>query len=155
MFILSSFIAFQFVINPIVDSKIERKEVLIATTTAPIILSTEEQEIQTLPETQWSTTTLAYLITKTFPDAPVMLCIAQAESQLRQYQDGEVLRGSYNPQDRGLYQINEHYHLANSKSLGYDIYTVKGNIAYARYLYDRNGTRDWNWSRDKWEDCLR
>lgn len=58
-----------------------------------------------------------------------------------------VYRGQINPHDIGLFQINEVYHAAEAKHRGLDIFTLAGNIAYARVLYDRNGTHDWNWSR--------
>ena len=77
--------------------------------------------------------------------------IALCESGKRQFNDdGSVLRGGYNPQDVGIFQINEHYHLQRSKDLGLDIYTLEGNIGYALLLYQENGTRDWNWSKSCW-----
>lgn len=64
--------------------------------------------------------------------------------------DGSVLRGKINPRDVGVFQINETYHEADAKAAGIDIHTVAGNIAWARVLYERNGTRDWNWSKHCW-----
>lgn len=82
---------------------------------------------------------------------PIMQKIAWCESGHRQFdENGEVLRGRQNPQDVGLFQINEYYHLEDSKKLGYDIYTIEGNIAYALYLYQQQGTTPWNWSRECW-----
>ena len=64
--------------------------------------------------------------------------------------DGTVLRGVANRQDAGYFQINEHYHLKAAKKLGYDIYTEEGNISYALYLYQREGTTPWLASKACW-----
>ncbi len=40
-------------------------------------------------------------------------------------------------------QINEKYHLEESKRLGYDIYSLEGNVKYAKYLYDKEGAKPW------------
>ena len=78
----------------------------------------------------------------------VLIKIAQCESGLRQQNpDGSVLRGRQNPKDVGLFQINEDYWLEESKKVGYDIYTTDGNIAMAKYIYEKRGTRDWGWSK--------
>ena len=65
--------------------------------------------------------------------------------------DGTVLRGVINPQDVGMCQINERYHLADSQRLGYDIYTEAGNWGYGLYLLETQGTKPWNWSRHCWD----
>lgn len=77
--------------------------------------------------------------------------IARCESHLRQFaEEGEVLRGVQNPADVGVFQINEFYHLEKSKTLGYDIYTTRGNIEYAMWLMTKEGVRHWNYSRGCW-----
>ncbi len=79
------------------------------------------------------------------------LAISQCESEHRQFnQDGTVLRGRQNPQDVGLFQINEFYHLEDSKKLGYDIYTAKGNVEYAFHIMKRDGVRHWTYSKPCW-----
>lgn len=73
--------------------------------------------------------------------------IAKCESGIRQYNDdGSVVRGRANPKDVGLLQINEFYHLAASKKLGFNIYTTEGNIAYGKWLYAHEGAKPWSWS---------
>lgn len=80
-----------------------------------------------------------------------MVDIASCESHFRQLnKDGNILRGEQNPLDVGAFQINEHYHLEAAKKMGLDIETLEGNIKYARYLYDTQGTKPWNWSRACW-----
>jgi len=84
-------------------------------------------------------------------DMPVLIDIARCESKFRQWEDnGTVLRGKINKKDVGLFQINEKYHLKASKRLGMDIHTVEGNIAYAKYLYKKEGSTPWNWSGHCW-----
>lgn len=86
-----------------------------------------------------------------FSDIPVMAEIAKCESRFRHYgSDGEVLRGEQVSKDRGVMQINEYYHLEDSQRLGFNIYTLEGNVAYARYLYEKQGTRPWRPSAKCW-----
>lgn len=81
-----------------------------------------------------------------------MVRIAGCESKFRQFDtNGQVLRGIQNPKDRGIFQVNEKYHLAASRALGYNIYTLQGNIAYAKYIYDHQGTQPWDWSKSCWQ----
>ncbi len=47
-------------------------------------------------------------------------------------------------------QINEKYHLKRSQTLGYDIYTLTGNLAYAKRLYEEEGTKPWKASAPCW-----
>ncbi len=84
-------------------------------------------------------------------DKPLMAEIASCESHFRQYEkNGSVLRGRVNNKDVGLFQINEYYHLERSKKLGYDIYSVEGNMAYARRLYSEEGPTPWSSSSPCW-----
>lgn len=54
--------------------------------------------------------------------------------------------------DIGRWQVNDYYHLERAKSLGLDLYTEQDNLTYAILLYNENGTRDWNPSRECWRD---
>lgn len=79
-----------------------------------------------------------------FADIPVMIEVAKCESQFRQFNNkGEVLK---NPGSSavGVFQImgSIHGEFADEK-LGLDIYSLQGNAAYARYLYDKQGTKPW------------
>lgn len=86
-----------------------------------------------------------------FYDIPIMVDISKCESHFRQFsKDGEVYRGKVNNRDVGAMQVNEDYHLATSKKLGIDIHTLEGNMEYARYLYEREGTTPWNSSKPCW-----
>ena len=86
-----------------------------------------------------------------FADIPIMIDIARCESKFRQFDaDGNVLRGKVNTGDIGLMQINEGYHAEAAAKLGVDINTIEGNAAYARYLYEREGTQPWISSSKCW-----
>ncbi len=86
-----------------------------------------------------------------FADAPIMVAIAQCESRFMQFNsDGSVHRGEINDQDVGVMQINEYYHAEVAKKLGLNLYSIQGNVAYGRYLYDKEGTKPWNSSKPCW-----
>jgi hypothetical protein len=75
---------------------------------------------------------------------PELKRIAVCESGGRQFNDdGTVLAGVVNPLDRGRFQINAFYHRDTANSLGFDIETEEGNIAYAKWLYNKEGAKPW------------
>ena len=77
--------------------------------------------------------------------------IARCESGYRHYlADGEVIRGHINPDDLGVMQINTYYHGEAARNLGLDLLDLGQNMAYARHLYENEGTRPWNWSKHCW-----
>lgn len=79
------------------------------------------------------------------------LKIAECESNLRQFgKQGNVLRGIDNPEDVGVFQINETYHLEESQKQGFNIYTAEGNIDYAMSLLKQQGSKPWHWSKKCW-----
>lgn len=86
-----------------------------------------------------------------FADAPVMIEIARCESKFRQYTDaGNPLYGGYQGRMVGIFQVYSDIHDSYAASRGMDIETVAGNIAYARHLYESEGTRPWNSSMACW-----
>lgn len=87
-----------------------------------------------------------------FKDIPIMIKVAQCESQFRQIDasTGEVLRGKENAFDVGVFQINEKYHLERSQKAGINIYSLSGNMKYARALYNDSGTAPWSASQPCW-----
>jgi len=77
--------------------------------------------------------------------------IAYCESGLKQFdKDGKIIRGKVNPDDVGIFQINEKYHLERSRELGMDIYTQSGNIEYAMWMMKKEGVKHWNYSKSCW-----
>ena len=79
-----------------------------------------------------------------------MVKVAFCESTHRHYTDTGVLRGTVDNRDTGVFQINTHYWLDRSIELEHDIFTLEGNIAMARYIYDKYGTRPWYPSEPCW-----
>ncbi|MBX4195860.1 hypothetical protein KW796_02815 [Candidatus Parcubacteria bacterium] len=86
-----------------------------------------------------------------FSDMPQLVRIGQCESHFRQFnKHGQVQRGEKNSYDVGVMQINELYHADEAKALGIDIYTIDGNVAFARKLYERSGDKPWKSSSPCW-----
>ncbi|MBI2024208.1 hypothetical protein HYT00_02385 [Candidatus Giovannonibacteria bacterium] len=81
----------------------------------------------------------------------VMKRIAKCESNDRHFdENGKVLIGKFDTSDIGRYQINRRYWEAESKKLGYDIFSESGNEAFALYLYDKYGSDPWSKSEPCW-----
>lgn len=90
-----------------------------------------------------------------FTEAPILAEVARCESTFRQLGlNGKVLRGNVNPSDIGIMQINEEYHSEQADKLGYDLYTLEGNLAYAKYLYNKEGLKPWRTSAKCWNQPL-
>lgn len=95
--------------------------------------------------------TMSAYVREYFADAPVMAEIARCESHFRHLgADGQILRGTVIPEDVGVMQINTRYHEAKAKEMELDLYSLDGNLAYAKYLYEKQGTKPWNASRPCW-----
>lgn len=82
------------------------------------------------------------LIEAAFPDAPVMLAIAEAESHMRPEAANPVSSA------RGLFQIL--IGTWNAYGCSGDRLDASDNIACARRIYDAEGTRPWNASAHAW-----
>lgn len=117
-----------------------------ATFGAPTALSQSESfELASNPET------LGAYVREYFADAPILADIAWCESRMRHLdKNGELLRGMVDSDDVGVMQINTRYHLEDSKELGLDVYSLKGNLEYARHLYEKQGTKPWLASSPCW-----
>jgi hypothetical protein len=90
-----------------------------------------------------------------FKDIPVLVSIARCESHFRHtLADGSVLHGERDPADIGVMQINARYHAARAKKLGLDLNLLADNMAYARGLYEKQGTAPWNASAPCWNRTL-
>ena len=86
-----------------------------------------------------------------FKDMPVLADIAFCESSFRQYDaNGNILKGKVNKGDLGVMQINKYYHAEKAEELGLDLETTEGNMAYAKYLYSKQGTKPWASSSKCW-----
>lgn len=90
-----------------------------------------------------------------FSDIPVMIQIARCESHFRHtLADGTVLRGKVDSADTGVMQINMRYHSAKAEELGLDLTDMYDNMAYARDLYLRQGTKPWSASSACWSHTI-
>src|SRR5690606_29289590 len=86
-----------------------------------------------------------------FADVPLLAKIAKCESRYRQYDSkGDVLKGEQNRSDRGVMQINLYYHGDTAAKLGLDVHNIDDNVAYARHLYEKQGSKPWNSSSKCW-----
>lgn len=86
-----------------------------------------------------------------FADAPLLAKIGRCESRNRHFNGrGEVLRGEKNTYDRGVMQINLLYHEKTAEKLGLDLHNIDDNVAYARYLYEKQGAKPWMSSSACW-----
>ncbi len=86
-----------------------------------------------------------------YSDTPILVDIARCESTFSQVdKEGKVIRGRVNSADVGVMQINEKYHSVKAVELGYDLHTIDGNIAYAKYLYEKFGAQPWKASSKCW-----
>ncbi len=90
-----------------------------------------------------------------FSDIPVMIQIARCESTFKHtLSDGSVLRGVVDSADTGVMQINLRYHAEKARELGLDLTNLYDNMAYARELYKRQGTRPWAASASCWSNTI-
>lgn len=95
--------------------------------------------------------TLGAYVRGYYASEPILADIAWCESRMRQVNsDGTVYRGKINNDDIGVMQINSQYHEATATDMGLDIYSLDGNLKYAEYLYDKQGTKPWNSSKACW-----
>ena len=90
-----------------------------------------------------------------FSDIPVMIQIARCESTFRHTLDnGTILRGEVDPADTGVMQINKRYHAEKAAELGLNLDDIYDNMAYARYLYEKKGTKPWQASSPCWSRTI-
>lgn len=124
--------------------KTESKEAVVNTSN-PIIEESASEPI-----------TLEAYVREYFKDTPELAEVAFCESTFRHFDNkGRVLKGEVISKDIGIMQINETYHAERSKKLGYDIYTLDGNLGYAKFLYEKQGIKPWNSSKRCWKPAVR
>lgn len=96
--------------------------------------------------------TLEEYVRDYFENTPVLAEIAKCESHFRHLgTSGRVIRGEVTTEDVGVMQINEFYHEERAKMLGLDLHTLDGNLAYAKWLYRKEGTVPWSSSSRCWQ----
>ena len=86
-----------------------------------------------------------------FSDTPILVEIARCESQFKHVgKNGKIIRGEIDSADLGVMQINKYFHGDEAEKLGLDITTLNGNMAYAKQLYEKEGTVPWQSSSECW-----
>ena len=84
-----------------------------------------------------------------------MIQVARCESTFRHtLSDGSVLKGRVDPADTGVMQINKRYHQKTAENLGLNLDDIYDNMAYARHLYEKKGTKPWSASSPCWGKTL-
>lgn len=112
-------------------------------TETPVVVAVAEEKV-TSADTE-------AVVRDYFSDIPVMIEVARCESTFKHNrEDGSVLRGVVDSRDTGVMQINLFYHGQTAASLGLDLEDLNDNLAYARALYEREGTRPWSSSAPCW-----
>ncbi len=126
-------------------------------TTAPS--DTAYGQIVSIPTTE-ATATVESLDTERivrsyFKDIPVLIEVARCESTFRHtLEDGSVLKGVVDPADTGVMQINKRYHQKTAAAMSLDLEDIYHNMAYARHLYETQGTQPWSASAPCWNRTL-
>jgi len=116
-------------------------------TVEPVPKEVRAEDYQPITDTE----NIERFINDYFADIPVLADIARCESQYRQFNsNGDVLRGRKNSYDRGVMQINILYHADTAEKLGLDVHDLDDNVAYARYLYEKQGVKPWMSSSACW-----
>lgn len=124
-----------------------------ATTTQSVVVSQNQTPI--IEQVQ-EAKTLEHYVREYYRDTPVLAEVARCESGFVHFTDsGKVLRGIKDSNDVGVMQINERYHLERAEKLGYDIYSIEGNMAYAKYIYEKEGAAPWSASSKCWGKNLK
>lgn len=96
--------------------------------------------------------TLETYVRDYFKETPLLAEIAKCESRFTHLgKSGRVLRGELTAEDVGVMQINEFYHDTRAEKLGLNLYTLDGNLAYAKWLYAKEGTAPWASSGKCWK----
>lgn len=86
-----------------------------------------------------------------FAKTPILAEIAFCESRfIHLTVSGKPLQGRVVPEDTGVMQVNKTYHEATAKKLGMNLDTLDGNLAYGKYLYERQGVQPWSASKPCW-----
>jgi len=90
-----------------------------------------------------------------FKDIPIMIEVARCESTFRHtLEDGTVLKGVVDQADTGVMQINKRYHEKTAISMSLNVEDIYHNMAYARHLYEKQGTQPWNASAPCWSRAI-
>lgn len=117
-------------------------------------IAMNEEGTELVETTKLPTNTEA-IVRSYFKDIPVMAEVARCESTFRhELEDGSILKGRVDSADTGVMQINKRYHESAAAAMNLDLNDLYDNMAYARHLYETQGTRPWNASMSCWGNTL-
>ena len=128
----------------------------ITSPATPVVLETKIQEISLEIKSEdylpiSDSKNVEKFIQDYFADIPIMTKIAKCESRNRHLdKNGYILKGEVTPLDRGVMQINLYFHKETAQKLGLDLHNIDDNVAYARYLYEKQGAKPWMSSSSCW-----
>ncbi len=115
----------------------------VDTATASSTATTTPAVATTPPTTKNTNDGIESQVRSYFASSSVMITIASCESGYRQFNSsGNPLNGGSGGMI-GIFQISSSTHASVARELAMDIGTVAGNMAYAKYLYEREGTEPW------------
>lgn len=116
----------------------------------------EIQTVEVAPEVVYhDPASVEAAVREYFHDIPIMVQVARCESTFRHNnKDGSVLRGRVDQRDLGVMQINTYYHGDTAARLNLDLTQFEDNLAYARYLYEKQGVQPWSASQPCWGGAL-
>ena len=118
-------------------------------------ITTEASAVATHKSAVTSNSKTEAAVREYFKDIPVMIQIARCESHFRHtLADGTILHGVVDSADTGVMQINARYHAKAAAAMGISLDDLTGNMAYARHLYETQGTAPWNASSACWGKTL-
>jgi soluble lytic murein transglycosylase-like protein len=101
-------------------------------------------------EGQKNPETMGAYVREYYVETPILASIAWCESRFRHVgDDGDIIK---NPTSTaiGVMQIMQSVHEKEAEKLGIDITSLDGNLAYAKHLYEKQGTKPWNASKTCW-----
>jgi hypothetical protein len=120
----------------------------VATSTATSIPAQNSVASTTLD--QYNPQDVESIVRASFANEPIMVAVAKCESGFAQYDEyGNPLYGGTGGMV-GVFQEAAAVHNDVARSMGLDLNTLAGNIAYAHYLYDTEGVRPWLASSKCW-----
>ncbi len=101
-----------------------------------------------------STTTAKMAIEEVFGSDTPMVAVAECESRLLQFDKPNHPTKNPTSSAYGLFQVMKSIHNDTALDMDMNIYTLKGNILYAKYLYDKEGLTPWISSSNCWKPKL-
>lgn len=118
---------------------------------SPVAAFTASAEVSPRDKMMESMISVEQYVRNYFKETPILAKIAECESRFRQFDsNGDVFHGTIVHEDIGVMQINEIYHKVAAEKSGFDIYALDGNLAYAKHIYDKQGTQPWSASKACW-----